>query len=171
MNLAQAFLAQARSDEEVFWLLHHLFSASVSDDAEAAALVDRYFRADEVPECHPLHYLQMAAEKLSKAAYLATGGAPPAKWYHDVQYFRNVWAVLRGTSVVAEALAVSVEDMDALFDRVEPVRDAVFSLQPTGTRRNVEYPWEERPGDWRAPALEPFGQLGATDLAVYEFSL
>jgi len=63
MREHEAFLKQARGDYQVF---KHL----LAEDRE------------RIPSCHPLHYLQMSAEKLAKAIKLAAGDQAFDRYSH-----------------------------------------------------------------------------------------
>jgi len=147
----EAFLAQARSDYVVFGRLQ-----------EAAR--------DDVPECHVLHYYQMATEKLAKAL-LARVGQPVGKTHFA---FGRIAAVLAGRPDILKAIGCSSPTLaarflaraDALFRQIENLSpDAAGKLaKAKGLEAqqgpNVEYPWwQQDPAagqEWLAPATHTF---------------
>jgi hypothetical protein len=167
MEEREAFQRQARSDFQVFELLHrqHL---------------------GEVSECHALHYLQMATEKLAKAAFIALDVRPEDRYSHvafslipqhlsrrDVAHalgwtdFRRYQAFLRWAR--------------PLFREIDELNPGVGPQQPGGGPQegpNVEYPWRSRDAAgelvWEAPADHDFGLLArlrrdANGLALLHF--
>jgi hypothetical protein len=150
MTEDEAFLCQAQSD----W-----------------ALFERLLDADGdlVPVCHPLHYLQMATEKLSKAVLMAAR-QPPKRNVHDT--FSVLLARL-GQAEGTLALTLGWSDLAEFREyvaRLEPLCSEVERLNPAVQRqhgmmeggRNVEYPWREN-ASFAAPANEDFGDLNLRD--------
>ena len=146
----EAFLAQARSDFVVFELL-------MAQDRQA------------VPECHALHYLQMATEKLAKAIRLAYGDEFDR--YSHVA-FSQMLHILRRPDVGAGLGWPSWPKYRAFVTRLQPLlreidecNPAVGPQRPGNTppqeRRNVEYPWPSRDSSgrtlWLAPSGHDFG--------------
>ena len=148
----EALLRQARSDFQVFELLQ-----------------DRH--RNEVPECHPLHYLQMVTEKLAKAAFIALGA--PVGDRHSHIAFSLVPQHLCRRDV---ARALGWEDFRRyqaflrwaapLFREIDELHPGVGPQHPGGGPQegpNVEYPWRTpgAAGDalWKAPADHTFGLL------------
>ena len=142
MTAGEAFLTQARSDWEVCLDLMH--------------------RRKAWPACHALHYLQMAVEKIAKAAICADDSPPPRT--HAVS---GRLVQLLQTPAVARHLGFEADRMGAyralllavspLFAEIERLHPAV----PAGTQGpNVEYPWPVQPSsedsEWVAPASHPF---------------
>jgi len=162
MTVSEAYLRQARSDFAVFVRLRAM-------DRAAA------------PECHPLHYLQMATEKLAKAVLLASQRTFD-RFSHvafsdlpDVLTRRNVAAVLGYRNFKAYR---------QFLRRSAPIFRAIEQLSPASAGAsgregpNTEYPWPGRGIDgmenWLAPADHRFGLLQefhhSGDAApVYEF--
>ena len=147
MSEWEAFLAQARSDYAVFELLLDM-------------------RREDVPECHPLHYLQMATEKLAKAFFLALG--VPFSYNHSTfdiifHHFnrRNTARILGWKD--HKAFRAFVRGLRPLFRWVVELHPSVGRARSTTalqTQPNVEYPWYSR-GEggamiWRAPAHHDF---------------
>lgn len=149
VNLAQAFHNQAQSDFAIFGFL-------------------RDHGPPGMPECHPLHYLQMTVEKLSKAFVAAQGSEPPRS--HEV--FSRLLE-MTGTRRYAEKLGYPnyrayrgmLEGLIPLARRVEELHPQVPRVPPGLEKSNVEYPWRAR-GDgngeeWWSPATYAFGVLDA----------
>ena len=134
----KAYLRQAQSDYDVFRRLLPL----------------------QVPECHKLHYLQMASEKLAKAIMSASqrGHRQPNKHESLIRSFRLVGSY----GPVRRALGYSSKNDYASFIRsVTPVAQAIEDLYPKGIvdRPNPEYPWESNgrvicPIDYRFAHLD-----------------
>ena len=152
MTEADAFHQQAKSDFEVFELLLG-------------------FPRDEVAECHPLHYLQMATEKVAKAAFCALGVEGRERFSHVA--FSSIRHHL-GRRDVARALGYA--DFRAylrFLNRSAPVHREFDELNPSvgpqleggGPKEgpNVEYPWRGRDErsrwTWHAPATHSFELL------------
>ncbi len=144
MTKSEAFLAQARSDFQVFELLLQQ---------------DR----DRVPACHPGHYLQMSMEKLAKAALQRAGDDPG--------YTHEAFSLLRHhlkRRDVAHALGYSnfstfrdfLDRSAGLFRRIEALHPDV---PKSANGPNVEYPWEARNAGleviWQTPANQDFSVL------------
>jgi hypothetical protein len=152
MKEHEAFLRQARSDFEVFQLL------SEQDGSR-------------VPECHPLHYLQMATEKLAKAAFIALGVQVGYRFSHVA--FSHIPDHLCRRDV---AHALGWQDFRAyqrflartagLFRAIDELSPGVGPQQPGGGSSegpNAEYPWiaRDESGEmtWHAPADQRFDLL------------
>jgi hypothetical protein len=152
MEQHEAFLRQARSDFQVFEILREQ---------------DR----SEVPECHPLHYLQMATEKLAKAAFMALGVDVGDRYSHVA--FSHIphhlcrrdvaralgWADFRAFQAFLRGAA-------PLFREIDELNPSVGPQQPGGAPQegpNVEYPWRARDAageiTWFAPTEHRFGLL------------
>ncbi|MCC2669544.1 MAG: hypothetical protein K0Q72_2015 [Armatimonadetes bacterium] len=154
MEKHEAFLKQARSDFAVFELLQ-------SED-----------RTD-VPECHPLHYLQMATEKLAKSAFIAAGDTTGDRYSHVA--FSHVPDHLARLDVAVALGWTDFRSYQAFLRRARPLFRQIDELNPSvGTSAadgappegaNVEYPWRQRnqAGElvWSAPVDHDFGLLAA----------
>ena len=98
-----------------------------------------------VHECHMLHYLQMAAEKISKA-YLWRSGSPPPRSHVGLMRFMRA---LLGRRRAELSRVVKVfefqrpKDMDAWLSQVMPLAYALQNLAPAEANDgpNPEYPW------------------------------
>jgi hypothetical protein len=138
MNWSQAFARQAESD---------------LDAREVLA------SAPLLPACHALHHLQMACEKLCKAAMIAAG--------------TDAYEVQRSHAHVAKQLPTLVKlymSRDAgrmpknnwIVDAIRPLARQIELLSPAvrdGGRspQNCEYPWVASDGSVVAPADQTFG--------------
>lgn len=141
MTKSEAFLAQAISDFRVFELLLQQ-------------------NRDEVPGCHPGHFLQMSMEKLAKAALQRAG--------HDPGNTHEAFSLLRyhlKRRDVARALGYqNFSTFRDFLDRSTALFQHVEALHPDVPRNaggpNVEYPWEARDASlllsWQAPADQEF---------------
>lgn len=145
------FHKQAQSDLAVFELLR-------AEDREVA------------PECHALHHLQMATEKLAKAILGALTGQPVR---HSHETFSRLEQHLRRRDVARvlgyedyRAYRASLRAVNRLARRIDLLHPQV-GTGPSGRVSeggpNVEYPWEARGPDgrptWHVPAQHDFGLL------------
>ena len=162
MTEHEAFLRQARSDFAVFEML-------MAQDRE------------HVPACHPLHYLQMATEKLAKAAAIASGMRESDKYSHVA--FSLLPRQLSRRDVARRLGWNNFKTYQAFLRRAAPTFHAIEELNPSvGPSRpgggsqsgpNVEYPWNvhDRAGNvsWQVPAEHHFhlmDQLQRSGVAV-----
>jgi len=153
----QALLAQAKSDLEVFHLLVG-------------------FDRTRVPACHPLHYLQMATEKLAKAVHRRLDIRPADRLSHMA--FSQIPHHLRRRDV---ALALGwdqfsqfrgfLRNIHGLCRSIETLSPAVGSAGSSLDAPNVEYPWrvwqQQRFAGWRVPAHETFSTLELVEKTVF----
>lgn len=144
MTERDAFLAQAISDYRTFRLLL------------------RFSRA-EVPECHPLHYLQMSAEKVAKAAMIALGRKGEGLTHVA---FSKLPTIIARSDVARRLGYRNGKSFRQFLKKAAPIFREIDELSPAiGTRSaalassqqpNVEYPWQARDRDqkmvWYAPA-------------------
>ena len=153
MRECDAFRAQAASDFAVYLLL-------LAQDRE------------DVPECHPLHYLQMATEKLAKAVLLASN---PGFNPRSHVAFSRLPKILRREARAAKVLGygekiaqfrAALMALQSLVEDVERLSPQVADKKgkkPAANNPNVEYPWEGRGPrgqvDWIVPATHQFGLL------------
>lgn len=144
MDWPQAFARQACSDFETRDLL---------------------LQQPGLPQCHQLHYLQMALEKVAKAHYMARGDSP---------------AVLqRSHGYIAKGIKIIVQDALArtpgskpgwIIDAVLPLLRRIELLAPAvdagGTvPSNCEYPWQEPTGNIVVPVMHDF-RIGLQERAA-----
>jgi hypothetical protein len=136
MTKSEAFLTQAASDFPVFALLLQQ---------------DR----DQVPSCHVCHYLQMAVEKLAKAALQRTGGDPG--YTHEA--FTRLRPHLKRRDVARKLGYADFSAFREFLDRSAGLFERIEALHPDVPKNiegpNVEYPWEARDDRqvfvWHAP--------------------
>ena len=107
-------------------------------------------------ECHLLHYLQMATEKLSKAYLWRSGKAPP-KSHTGLIRFLKALLDRRPADLpwIAKALGFNrSEDLEKWVSSVQPLAYALQNIAPAEARNgpNPEYPWPHE-----APAHCPAG--------------
>lgn len=130
MNDAQRlWWRQARSDYELFVQL----------------------RRAGVDECHLLHYLQMATEKLSKAYLWRSGHAPPRRHTGFVRFLRALLDRRAELDRIASVLGFRRrEDLDNWVRAAHGLAYALQNVAPAeaGDGPNPEYPWpHEAPAD------------------------
>lgn len=138
MNSAQTlWWRQALSDRAMFELLRH----------------------QGAPQCHLLHYLQMATEKLSKAYFWRSGNPPPKTHTGFVQFLRALLS-RRQTELDRIAAALGFKRAADLESWVVSVQTLAYGLQglapkSAGDAPNPEYPWpHEQPA--HCPATHSF---------------
>ena len=101
-------------------------------------------RGAGVHECHLLHYLQMATEKLSKAYLWRSGNAPPKSHTGFVRFLRAL--LDRRAELDRIANVFGFRRRDDLDNWVRSVQALAYSLQniapaEAGDGPNPEYPW------------------------------
>lgn len=111
-------------------------------------------------ECHLLHYLQMATEKLSKA-YLWRSGKPPPKSHTGFVRFLKSLLDRRPAELawVAKTLGFArPEDLDKWVPSVQSLAYGLQNIAPAEAQNgpNPEYPWPHE-----APAHYPAGHAFA----------
>lgn len=123
MNQFQAvWWAQAKSDHEIF----------VKSRSQGFA------------QCHSLHYLQMATEKLAKAYFWRNGTPPPRSHAGFVQFLRFLGSVRRERDRIAELFAFKrFEDFQAWIKSAQSLAYELERLTPdlANDGPNPEYPW------------------------------
>jgi hypothetical protein len=116
-------------------------------------------------ECHMLHYLQMAAEKISKAYLWRSGTAPPRSHVGLMPFLLALLS--RGLSRKERQRIAKIfeyarpEDMAAWVRQVSPLAHELQNLTPdlSNNGPNTEYPWpHEDPA--HCPALHSFALWG-----------
>jgi hypothetical protein len=128
---------QARSDHRVFELL----------------------RGQGVAQCHSLHYLQMATEKIAKAYFWRSGSPPPKSHAGFVQFLRFLGQVQqRDRDRIANLFSFGrFTDFQGWIRAILPIAYALERLTPdlANDGPNPEYPWpHKQPGT--APASHDF---------------
>jgi hypothetical protein len=99
-----------------------------------------------VHECHLLHYLQMATEKLSKAYFWRKGNPPPKS---HTGFFRFLKALTTGRRTadlkrIAKLFGFArLEDFENWVSTVQPLVYGLQNIAPAeaGNGPNPEYPW------------------------------
>jgi len=115
---------QAQSDYEIFTLL----------------------RRQGVPDCHKLHYLQMATEKLAKA-FLWKSGTPPPKSHTGFVQFLRMLGSARSSERDRLAGIFSFRNYNALqnwiYNSISPIAYDLERITPdlANDGPNTEYPW------------------------------
>lgn len=137
MTWAFAYAIQARSDLEARETL---------------------LRNDKLPECHQLHFLQMACEKLCKA-HLIAGGADARELQKSHAYVAKQLPIIVRLLLAREAGRLPrdtwiISAIRVLARRIELLAPSVDH----GGRvpANSEYPWERPDGQIVAPARHNF---------------
>lgn len=122
-NYQQLWWEQAKSDQGVFELL----------------------RGSGVGQCHSLHYLQMATEKIAKAYFWRSGVAPPKSHTGLVQFFRFLGHIgPRDRQRVAELFSFGrFEDFQVWIRAILPLAYELERITPdlANNGPNTEYPW------------------------------
>lgn len=96
-------------------------------------------------ECHLLHYLQMATEKISKAYFWRSGHAPPKS---HTGFIRFLKALLDRRAVELERIAKAfgfarAVDLERWAKSVQVLAYSLQNIAPAEARNgpNPEYPW------------------------------
>ncbi len=133
---SEAFLEQARSDWEMWQLIHER----------------------EAPDCHALHYLQMTCEKLGKAFLIAGGTISPQQAQGSHVAFKRFLQVASRNHVLRNLLKMTSSQFRAHVNQLLPIAEAVESLTPALAHDgpNVEYPWESPDRQIHIPARYTF---------------
>jgi hypothetical protein len=116
-------------------------------------------RRTGVHECHLLHYIQMATEKLSKAYLWRSGHAPPKSHAGFVRFLRALLDRRVELDRIATVLGFRRrEDLDSWVRSVQPLTYSLQNLAPAEALNgpNPEYPWPHE-----APAQCPVGHTFA----------
>lgn len=130
-----AFQEQARSA----WQAYHLMDQS------------------SLPSCHTLHYLQMATEKLAKAALLAGGMKLEDLRNSHLAFTKFLRVAFRNRNLRHE-MGMSGAQLRTHFANTIPVADAIERLAPALADGGVnpEYPWRDPNGIVHTPATYSF---------------
>ena len=110
-----------------------------------------HLRRAGVGECHLLHYLQMATEKLSKAYLWRSGHAPPKVHTGFVRFLKALLDRHADLDRIATILGFRRrEDLDNWVRNVQTLAYSLQNMAPAeaGNGPNPEYPWpHEAPTD------------------------
>lgn len=135
MNWSRAFARQARTDFDAReWLLEN----------------------SGLPQCHQLHYLQMAMEKTAKARLIA-GGANPDSLQSSHAYIAKVVPLIvrdglsRTPGAKAEWIVQAVRRLARRVELLHPQVDDAGAVPA-----NCEYPWRDARGEICIPANHDF---------------
>ena len=142
----ELFLAQSRSDFRMFRRLDNI----------------------EIEPCDPLHYLQMATEKLAKADYLRSGQSTRLSHLGFVRFLR-MFINRSGVAIKRIAPLFHIRSVDgflALIRSFLPLAHSLESLAPAIAGMagpNPEYPWPsdaptETPCDYPWPLWDELRQ-------------
>ena len=115
--------------------------------AKTDILVFERFRKDSsLPDCHALHYLQMATELLGKAHAWKNG--PRANTHRAFVGFLRSLATNRGAQKKL-GYAGQNENWQHLIRKSVPLAENIEDLAPALAQDgpNPEYPWPRRPAD------------------------
>jgi hypothetical protein len=152
MREHEAFLLQAKSDYTVYRML-------LEQDRE------------QVPACHPLHYLQMATEKLAKAILISSGVGEFDRYSHVA--FSLMPSHLARADVARKLgwenfrlFRLFLRRAVIIFRAIDELNPSVGLQQPGGGSRdgpNTEYPWRSRNVKggfvWMAPTQHSFALM------------
>jgi len=97
-----------------------------------------------LPQCHALHFLQMATEKLAKAYFWRKGEPPPRKHTGFVQFLRFLISTQSRSRRIRKAFSFRrIEDFQSWLKSTLPIAYELERLSPdlAGDGPNPEYPW------------------------------
>jgi hypothetical protein len=123
----------------------------------------------EIPPCHPLHYLQMACEKIAKAYRWRDTFAGEHGLTHEHVAFSKFIQSFLGSPAVRKDYQGRVEQLRNLSKLCRKLAREVEKLAPAVDRvnnpENAEYPWEQGsevvvPCDYGYPSLSLLGETG-----------
>jgi hypothetical protein len=131
----EVFLMQAKSDWQVY---EHLDKTAL-------------------PQCHALHYLQMATEKLAKA-YLLAGPTDIGKVRSTHRALTRFLQLAYRSTGLQEEMGMTVKQLREYIKQLLPLAYELESLAPSlaGDGPNPEYPWEAPEGTFSVPANYEF---------------
>lgn len=120
---------------------------------------DVLLRAEQLPACHQLHYLQMACEKLAKA-HLIAGGTDPADLQSSHAYVAKRLPIIARQLLAREArrhprdtwILAAIRKLARQIELLAPAVD-----DDGRSPANCEYPWPLPDGNIIAPAHHAFG--------------
>ncbi|HSI33299.1 MAG: hypothetical protein ACAI43_11720 [Phycisphaerae bacterium] len=153
------------------------FARQAGSDLDARdALLDA---SEELPECHQLHCLQMACEKLCKAYLIGHGSDPDALQSSHAYVAKTLPNIARhilsrqASQIPHDTWVIAA--IRNLARRIELLAPAVRDGGRAET--NCEYPWEKPDGEIVAPADFNFGldllhqKAGVTLLKVMRIAI
>jgi hypothetical protein len=101
-------------------------------------------RREGFAQCHSLHYLQMATEKLAKAYFWRSNTPPPKSHAGFVQFLRFLGAVRNDRDRIADSFSFKrFEDFQTWIKSTLPIAYELEHLTPdlASDGPNPEYPW------------------------------
>jgi hypothetical protein len=132
---------------------HAAWAVGYARQAQADFRTFETLQAMPVPECHKLHFLQMACEKLVKA-HLCAGRADPANLQASHAYVAGTLpVVLRQQAAFINYHGAAAR---STLRRARLLASEIEVLAPAVTRNgqrpdNCEYPWEDAGADLHVP--------------------
>ena len=123
-----------------------------------------HLRQTSFPECHALHYLQMATEKLGKAYLFA--GRTHSKTIRSTHHALTKFLQLASRNdALQQVIGMTARQLRAHVQQLLPLAYEVEHLAPTLAHDgpNPEYPWEAPPGFFHAPATHEFALIKALE--------
>ncbi len=132
---------------------HHAFWEQAKSDWEAY----RAIQSLPLDDCHSLHYLQMATEKLGKAMLLARG-VDIAQIRSSHKAFPRFLQLAARHPALAYQFEMSPRQFLEYVKGLLPLASAIEQLSPALAHDgpNAEYPWQESSGTIQIPALYHF---------------
>lgn len=122
---------------------------------------DALLSHSEVKVCQQLHFLQMAAEKVSKA-HRCFGGEDPGRLQFSHAYAAKVLPLIARAKFPADVSRQS--DIDRLRQLAREIDLLAPTVKDDGRRPdNCEYPWEDADGRLLTPAESTFTKLAGLD--------
>ncbi|MEZ6070563.1 MAG: hypothetical protein R3C10_09885 [Pirellulales bacterium] len=118
---------------------------------------EQLLRLGDLPQCHQLHYLQMAMEKAAKA-HLMAAGCDPRSLQSSHRYIETAIPL-----IVREEFRRSPGTMERwIIDSIRSLARRIELLHPQvdgggAIPANCEYPWEDSAQRVVAPANHNFG--------------
>jgi hypothetical protein len=146
MNWHDAYLTQAWSDFQIF----------------------REMNSSRYPNCHALHYLQMATEKIAKGFMSKRSLEPPRKLTH--YSLVNFLKASKSQPDWREKLGYGHNFLayGSYIDSLLPIAGQIEKLVPEGVDRiNTEYPWINGEGDVDCPCKCDFAFIDKSDLTKF----
>lgn len=101
-------------------------------------------RSEGFAQCHTLHYLQMATEKLAKAYFWRSNTPPPKSHAGFVQFLRFLGSIRNDRERIADLFSFKrFEDFQAWLKITSPIAYELERLTPdlANDGPNPEYPW------------------------------
>jgi hypothetical protein len=111
------------------------------------AMYQRLSAMPEVEVCHPLHYLQMAGEKIAKAYRFRDTDTPDERLTTEHVAFSQFIESYLGSPEMKQRYAGKHEKLREIVKLARKLARAIEKLTPAGEREaspaNAEYPWLE----------------------------